>query len=216
MGDLTPIAFDIETSGLGPDAIVTVVGFAHEPGVSVVLNTDGRTAETDRLTEHLIDRITTPITLEVCTDERALLARMADIADRIDSDQHYLCAYNGETWNGGFDLPFLRSRCIAHDRSWPFAGFPYVDILAVIDRFETDDRTDLDSVYEALVGAPTCDPFDASAEAVTAFEHGDWLPLLFHNIADVRRTRELSLLAEQYVPVSDFGMKNLDPPSPQG
>lgn len=215
MGDLTPIAFDIETSGLGSDAVVTVAGFAHEPGVSVVLNTGGRTAHADRLSERLTDRVTTPVSLEVCSDEQALLASVADIADRIDADRNYLCAYNGETWNGGFDLPFLRSRCLAHERPWPFAGFPYVDILSVIDRFDTDDVSDLDSVYETLVGASTCDPFDASGEAVTAFENGDWLPLLLHNIADIRRTRELSLAAEQYVPVSDFGMKNLEPPSPR-
>jgi uncharacterized protein YprB with RNaseH-like and TPR domain len=215
MGDLTPIAFDIETSGLGPDAIVTVAGFAHEPGVSVILNTDGRTAYADKLTERLTDRLTTPVSLEVCSDEQALLTSLADITDRIDSDRNYLCAYNGETWNGGFDLPFLRSRCLTHECLWPFTGFPYVDILSVIDRFDTNDVSDLDSVYETLVGASACDPFDASDEAVTAFETEDWLPLLLHNIADIQRTRELSLAAEQYVPVSDFGMKNLEPPSPQ-
>lgn len=214
MGDLTPVAFDIETSGLGTDAIVTVAGFAHPPGVSIVLNTDGWEADRTGLSEALRERVSTTVSLVVCTGEQALLEEVADIADRLDEERHYLCAYNGERWNGGFDMPFVRSRCVAYGRAWPFAGLAYVDVLDVVDRFETDDVTDLEGVYDVLVGEPTCDPFDGSGEAVAAFEAGDWLPLLLHNIADIRRTRELVLLAERYVPTSDFGMKNLDPPSP--
>ena len=213
MGDLTPVAFDIETSGLGTDAVVTVAGFAHEPGVSVVLNTDGRDADRARLTEALEQRVSTPVSLTVCAGEQELLDAVADIADQLDQDRHYLCAYNGETWKGGFDLPFVRSRCVAYGRSWPFAGLAYADILDVVDRFKTGDVRDLEGVYDVLVGESTCDPFDGSGEAVAAFEAGDWVPLLLHNIADIRRTRELALLAERYVPTSDFDMKNLDPPT---
>jgi hypothetical protein len=213
MGDLTPVAFDIETSGLGTDAVVTVAGFAHEPGVSVVLNTDGRDADQTRLTETLEQHISTPVSLTVCDDEPGLLDAVAAIADQLDEDGQYLCAYNGETWNGGFDLPFVRSRCVAYGRSWPFAGLAYVDILDVVDRFETDDLSGLEGVYDVLVGESTCDPFNESGEAVAAFEAGNWVPLLLHNIADIRRTRELALLAERYVPTSDFSMKNLDPPT---
>lgn len=214
MGDLTPVAFDIETSGLGTDAVVTVAGFAHDPGVSVVLNTAGRTADCEGLTGTLEARLPVPVSLTVCSDERALLDAVTRLADRLDEDGHYLCAYNGETWSGGFDLPFVRSRCVAYGCAWPFAGLAYVDVLEVVDRFETDDVADLAGVYDTLVGAQTCDPFDGSGEAVAAFEAGDWCSLLLHNVADIRRTRELARLAERYVPASDFGMKNLDPPSP--
>lgn len=213
MGDLRPVAFDIETSGLGADAIVTVAGFAHDPGISVVLNTGGMDADEPHLTEALETRLPVPVSLTVCPDERELLGRVTGLADRLDKDSHYLCAYNGETWRGGFDLPFLRSRCVASGCAWPFAGLAYVDVLEVVDRFETDDVSDLEGVYNLLIGEPTCDPFDDSGEAVTAFEAGDWLPLLLHNAADVRRTRALARLAERYVPTSDFGMKNLDPPA---
>lgn len=213
MGDLRPVAFDIETSGLGADAVVTVAGFAHDPGISLVLNTDGRDADCDHLADALETRLSETVSLTGCPDEQTLLEVVTDIADRLDEDSHYLCAYNGETWRGGFDLPFLRSRCVASGCAWPFAGLAYVDVLEVVDRFETDGKTDLDGVYDALVGEPTCDPFDDSGEAVTAFEAGDWLPLLLHNAADVRRTRALARLAERYVPTSDFGMKNLDPPA---
>lgn len=45
-----------------------------------------------------------------------------------------------------------------------------------------------------------------------AFEAAEWLPLLEHNFADIKRTRDLSLLAGRFVAKSDFGMKNLQPP----
>ena len=38
MADLTPVAFDIETSGLD-DAVITVAGLAHELGEFLILNT---------------------------------------------------------------------------------------------------------------------------------------------------------------------------------
>jgi hypothetical protein len=68
-------------------------------------------------------------------------------------------------------------------------------------------------VYETLIGESTCDPFEESSTAVTAFENEDWLPLLKHNLADIQRTRELATLAERFVPKSDFKMKNLAPPA---
>jgi hypothetical protein len=71
---------------------------------------------------------------------------------------------------------------------------------------------DLVGVYDALIGEETCDPFEDSAAAVDAFESGDWLPLLEHNLADIQRTRELADLAVRFVARSDFKMKNLAPP----
>ena len=44
MSQLDPIAFDIETSGFDPDAVITVAGFAHSLGESLILNVDGRDA----------------------------------------------------------------------------------------------------------------------------------------------------------------------------
>jgi uncharacterized protein YprB with RNaseH-like and TPR domain len=127
-------------------------------------------------------------------------------------DRHYLTAYHGETWNGGFDLPFVRTACIAHDIEWPFPNLPYADMLDVVDRFDTNDKNDLVGVYDELVGNETCDPFDDSGSAVDAFENGDWEPLLRHNLADIQRTRELAALAGQYVPQSDFRMKKQSEP----
>jgi hypothetical protein len=95
---------------------------------------------------------------------------------------------------------------------WPFGDVAYADMMQIVDRFGTIAANDLVGVYDILVGEETCDPFEDSVEAVDAFEAGDWLPLLKHNLADIQRTRELADLAGRFIPKSDFSMKNLAPP----
>jgi len=211
---LDPIAFDIETSGLDEDAVITVAGFAHDLGESIILNVDGRDApEHQTLTSALDEHSAGAVSLEIVDDEAALLEAMAEIAtSQIDGDRHYLTAYNGETWQGGFDLPFCRTRFLDHDMDWPFGDLAYADMMDMVDRFDTQDQRDLVGVYDHLLGNETCDPFEDSEEAVEAFEAAEWLPLLEHNLADIQRTRELALLAGRFVPKSDFSMKNLQPP----
>ncbi len=211
---LDPIAFDIETSGLDEDAVITVAGFAHDLGESIILNVDGRDApDHQTLTTSLDDHSAGAVSLEIVDDEAALLESISEIAtSQINGDRHYLTAYNGETWNGGFDLPFCRTRFLNHDMNWPFGDLAYADMMEMVDRFDTQDQRDLVGVYDHLIGNETCDPFEDSGEAVETFETGDWLPLLEHNLADIKRTRELALLVGRFVPKSDFSMKNLQPP----
>jgi len=80
------------------------------------------------------------------------------------------------------------------------------------NRFNTTEDT-LTGVYEELIGngLNELDPFSDSAEAVDAWNQGDFEPLVVHNIADIRRTRALMHLAERYCSKSDFSMKSLDP-----
>lgn len=213
MSGLTPVAFDIETSGLDSDAVVTVAGFRHELGHWLFLNTAGRDADTDRLVRALDADVDAAVSLEVIHDEGTLLESLeAFVDERLDGDSHYLTAYNGETWNGGFDLLFVRSTCLRNDVVWPFDDIAYADMMEVIERFDTGDTRDLVGVYDLLVGDDSCDPFEDSGSAVDAFEAGDWLPLLRHNLADSNRTRELAELAGRFVPKSDFKMKNIAPP----
>jgi len=213
MGDLAPIAFDIETSGLEPGAVITVAGLAFELGEVVLLNTRGRPADEDALETRLATHSVGKVDLRVCEDEYALLTALAEVAtEQINTDAHYLTAYHGETWNGGFDLPFLRTSCVARSVPWPFPNIAYADVIDVVDRFNTNDKNDLVGVYEELIGNDSCDPFDDSESAVAAFENGQWRSLLLHNLADIQRTRELAVLAGAYVPRSDFQMKNLCPP----
>ncbi len=213
MDSLDPVAFDIETTGFDADAVVTVAGFAHDLGYFLVLNTDGRSADEASLTATLDEFVSRPVHLDTRPDERGLLRGVYEFAeDRLDGDRHYLTAFNGETWNGGFDLPFLRSACLRTDVRWPFGDLAYADMREAIDRFDTDGQSDLVGVYEALIGEDHFDPFDDSAAAVDAFERGDWRPLLQHNLADIDRTLALARLAGRFVAKKDFNMKNLEPP----
>jgi hypothetical protein len=210
---LNPIAFDIETSGLNEEAVITVAGFAHSVGVSLILNVDDQDADHTALTNKLEYHPKRDVSLYITDDEKELIEAISEISTgQIDGDRHYLTAYNGETWNGGFDLPFCRTRFLNHGMEWPFQDLAYADMMGTIERFETHDQRDLVSVYDQLISNPTCDPFEGNEEAVDAFEAAEWLPLLKHNLADIQRTRELALLAGRFVPRSDFGMKNLQPP----
>ena len=214
MGDLDPIAFDIETSGLDDDAVITVAGFATSFGEILILNTGGEGADTEALEATIAQHSRENFDLIVTDSEAELLEAVDDIAtNRIDADRQYLTAYNGETWNGGFDLPFVRTACVSHNVAWPFPDMAYADVFEFVDRFDTNDQSDLVGVYDQLIGKPNCDPFDDSGSAVAAFENGEWEPLLLHNLADIQRTLDLARLGERYVPRSDFQMKNLSPPS---
>lgn len=214
MSDLDPVAFDIETSGLDGDAVLTVAGFAHDLGESLVLNVAGSTdVNRKKLVTTLDEDSAGTVQLDIVDDEQALLEYVASFAtNQLDGDRHYLTAFNGETWNGGFDLPFCRTRFLRHGMDWPFGDLAYADMMQIVDRFETGGQRDLVGVYDTLMDKETCDPFEDSADAVTAFETGDWLSLLQHNLADIQRTRELAQLAGRFVARSDFKMKNLAPP----
>lgn len=111
MSNLDPVAFDIETSGFDDDAVITVAGFAHNLGESLICNLDGRTADRKALVTTLDEHSDRTVQLELVDDEQALLEAVATFAThQLDGDRHYLTAFNGETWSGGFDLPFCRTR----------------------------------------------------------------------------------------------------------
>jgi len=213
MTDLKTVAFDIETTGFATTDRLTVVGFDAAISSRVFLNT-GDGPSPSNLEQHLNVKLKTPVTVSVHDSESALLEAMTAFVDATLADQEFkLVAYNGDTWNGGFDLPFLRTRLTTHNLGWPFAELPYVEVLDVFEsRFNTTEDT-LDGVYEELIGAglSDVDPFTDSAEAVTAWESGAFEQLILHNVADIRRTRALMELAERYCSKSDFSMKSLDP-----
>lgn len=213
---LRPVAFDLETTGFEPTDAVTVAGLATDVGTWQVLNTDGEDVDAAALEATVASGVDRPVTIATAPNEAALIATLRDFArDRLDGDRQYLCAFNGETWRTGFDLPFLRTACVRTNEDWPFPPMPYADVRSMVDRFNTGETGDLVGVHEQLVGGDHADPFDDSAMAVEAFAAGDWVPLLKHNLADVRRTYELAVLAGRYVPKSDFRMKNLEPPGVQ-
>ncbi|MUV85278.1 hypothetical protein GJ631_01425 [Natronomonas sp. CBA1123] len=213
MTELSTVAFDIETTGFETRDQLTVVGFDSAVASRVFLNTDG-TTPSPTLTDQLNEKLQTAVQLTYHDSERALLTELTTfITSTLTQRNAKLVAYNGERWNGGFDLPFLRTRLCTHGLEWPFGTLPYVDVMDVFEkRFNTSENT-LDGVYRELIGAGMndLDPFSDSSEAVTAWEEGAFEPLITHNIADIRRTRALMDLAERYCSKSDFSMKSLDP-----
>jgi uncharacterized protein YprB with RNaseH-like and TPR domain len=217
---LDTIAFDIETTGFATTDQLTVAGFDAAIGSRVFLNTDGGACPPGSGVERRVnEELPTPVTLSVHDDEVALLeAIIAFVETTIAHRDVKLVAYNGERWNGGFDLPFLRTRLSHHDLDWPCAGLPYIDVMEVVSaRFNTTENS-LTGAYEELVAAGhgTVDPFADSADAVEAWRAGDYRAVVLHNVADVRRTRALMHVAERYCSKSDFSMKSLDPVVDQG
>lgn len=213
MTDLTTVAFDIETTGFAVDDWLTVVGFDSDIGSRVFLNTDGNSCLSN-LEDRLNEEVKSPVVLCVHDTEQELLEAVTTFVESEFAQREVkLVAYNGERWNGGFDLPFLRTRLSYHGVDWPFANLPYIDVMDAFEkRFNTTEDT-LTSVYDELIGngLGTLDPFTDSAEAVDTWGQGSFKPLLLHNVADIRRTRALMKLAERYCSKSHFSMKSLDP-----
>lgn len=212
MSTLSPVAFDIESSGLDDNAVITVAGFRDQQGDWLILNTEGRSADGEAIIDAVQPSVDCPVVVRAVETERALLETLTEYIDQRLGSGSYLTAYNGETWNDGFDLPFVRSACLRNDVAWPFDDVPYADMMEALQRFDTGDVRDLAGVYDRLIDDEHCDPFVESGAAVSAWTAGEWVPLLKHNLADIERTRELAVLAGQYVPKSDFSMKNLTPP----
>lgn len=138
---LEPIAFDLETEGLTMDKEVTVAGLRFPLGAVVLLNTNGRSVPGELETRVLEKSGLDEIQIQVCDSERDLLERLREEADeRIRGKNRMLVAYNGETWRGGFDLSFLRTRCGFNDVCWPFDDIPYSDLMPSSETYQHHRR----------------------------------------------------------------------------
>ena len=61
-------------------------------------------------------------------DARELLEESRQVVfERLNRDYDWLVAYNAESWKGGFDLPFVRTRCIRQGVDWVFDGVLFAD-----------------------------------------------------------------------------------------
>ncbi|QKY22265.1 hypothetical protein B4589_017875 (plasmid) [Halolamina sp. CBA1230] len=235
---LEQVAFDIETTGFAVDDAVTVVGFAVPAGLRVFVQTSDRSASDIESAVAAVTPAETLVNVSTHMSEQDLLTAVAAfVADRLAGDDVLLVAYNGERWNGGFDVPFLRTRYAQQGQEWPFVDVPYADLMPIVaDRFNTtvrsgggdgDDggdggdgdaaatreRNDLGHAYAVLCDGAyeNVDPFESSAAAVTAFEDGRFAELAQHNVADVLRTQAIGRVTEQYCAKSEFNVKSLTP-----
>lgn len=127
------VAFDIETTGFTVEDEVTVAGFALEMGARVFYQTGGRPAEP--IEQAVREKATHNVQVSAHESEAQVLDAMAAFAaGRLAEQEILLVAYNGETWRGGFDLPFLRTRHATHGVAWPFAAVPYADLLPIVTK----------------------------------------------------------------------------------
>lgn len=51
-----------------------------------------------------------------------------ELFDWFDKEYNRLVAYNADSWKGGFDLPFVRTRCIQRGVEWMFDGVTFADL----------------------------------------------------------------------------------------
>ena len=217
------VAVDIETTGFDVSDTVTVVGFALPLGCRVFVHrTDVTTSEASdaqSLSSAVGERVDHHVQVSEHSTESALLEAVGEfVATRLADDDVLLVAYNADTWQGGFDLPFLRTRLARADLEWPFTSVPYADLLPLIrKRFNTtvagESDASLPAAYAALCeGAVNAvDPFEDSAEAVTAFEDNEYADLVVHNVADILRTAALGRVTRRYCAKSEYQMKSLTP-----
>lgn len=240
--DRRHVAWDLETTGFGWDDEITVSGFWFPGGVAeLIVNTDDGVLGCEDVEAQLEERSGgVSVTVTIVGDESALLGRMQEILfERFDKQYNRLVAFNAETWKSGFDLPFLRTRCVMHDVRWLFDGVQFADLWEPVKkRLNTthnahDSSTDINSLtgsHELLFNQPhpatlqseqetepnhiwysntKYDPFEDSSSAVNCYNRGDYLPILQHNLADVHRTWELGELVRAFVSSKDITSKKL-------
>lgn len=237
--DRKHVAWDIETTGFGWDDEISVSGFWFPAGhATLLLNGTPDTTDASRF-EQCLEKISGggSVDVRVSSSEAELLAEMQTVVfERFDAEYNRLVAFNADSWQGGFDLPFLRTRCFAHDLPWMFDGLQFADLWEPIKKrlnttitgcgtsteansltgshkllFNNSNSTDFSDSpdeYQPYRVTPY-DPFKDSGSAVYCYQKGEHLPVLKHNLADIHRTWELGELVRQYVPSKDITTKKL-------
>jgi len=236
--DRKNVAWDIETTGFNWNDEITVSGFWFPAGhATLLLNADANTTDSEDYENQLeAIRDGLSVRVHVCENEPDFLDTMHNVVfEQFDIEYNRLIAFNADSWQGGFDLPFLRTRCLAHGHSWVFDDIQFADLWEPIKkRINTtttayDSNTDINSLTGShklifnqhttavLDSAPNYppyrdhpyDPFTDSGSAVYSYQHGEYLPILKHNIADVHRTWELGEIVREFVPSKDITTKKL-------
>lgn len=231
------VAWDIETTGFGWSAEITVTGFWYPGDHATLIVNSGEPVDASTFETSLADESRASIRVQVADDEPALLQAMAEeVFKRFDYDYNRLVAYNADSWKGGFDLPFVRTRCIQQGVKWMFDGVEFADLWEPVKKRLNTTNTAYGSSSDVntLTGAHDIlfdedgqlpvlenvdshawyrdspyDPFEDSGSAVAHYRRGELLPVCFHNLADVHRTWELGELIRQYVPSYDITEKKL-------
>lgn len=216
------VAWDIETTGFGEDDVITTSGFLYPDNhATIILNTDGVDVEGDTLARRLSEKSGVDVSVQSVPNERDLLDQMGKhVFSTFDRDYNRLIAYNAESWKGGFDLPFIRRRCLHHDQTWMFKNVRFTDLWDIADKRvnttrvdnsgEVSDVNDLVGTHKILCNpAEDIDPFDDSERAVECFKRHEFEPLVTHNLSDIVKTWELGESLREVVSPRDWSEKPL-------
>jgi len=237
--DRSHVAWDIETTGFGWSEEITISGFWFPDGhATLIVNAGPHSISEQSITEQLTEASRSSISLRVADDEKDLLHEMGQVVfEQFDRNYNRLVAYNAESWKGGFDLPFVRTRCIRQGVGWMFDGVVFADLWEPVKkRLNTtttaygasDDANSLTGAYDLLFDRSDnlstlledveahawyyespYDPFESSGSAAAHYHEGNLQPVLEHNLADVHRTWELGELIRSFVSSKDIAEKKL-------
>lgn len=254
---MNPIAFDIETLGFCADNPITVIGMYNGTDMVISINTEG-----DDIDDRNIDGVDELIVNKTETELLESIPRMLNMFEI----PHTLCAWYGETWKGGFDIPKVRTACVKNGVSWPLENENYLELIEVYrKRFNTtvpeasfgrskdpwvsfaefigldvdgmkmsevkdaissadyttddlhqwadengndvptSDVSELDVVYETLVGPQPYDPLEGdSSLCVEKWQNGEFDEVILHNVADLKMTHEMAEIATTYAKPHDL------------
>jgi len=233
------VAWDIETTGFGWSAEITVAGFWYPGGhATLVVNAGPHAADANAIEASLVDASRASVRVCVADDEAGLLREIGqEVFERFDRDYDRLVAYNADSWKGGFDLPFVRTRCIRQRTDWMLDGVVFADLWEPVKKRlntthtaygSSSDVNTLTGAHEILFDQngrladlldevdehewyreSPYDPFEDSGSAAAHYREGDLLSVCLHNLADVHRTWELGELVRRFVPPKDITEKKL-------
>lgn len=239
--DRSHIAWDIDTTGFAWDDEITVSGFWFPRNhATLILNTNSDTIDLNAPEDHL-QTVSggVPVTVKVTNTETGLLEAIRQLIFEVfDREYNRLIAFNAEVWKGGFDLPFIRTRCFENSVEWVFDGVQFADLWDVLKKRINTTHTAFDgsTSINSLTGAHAIlfgqaeipdsvastteadyswyqqyeyDPFADSGSAAAHYREGKYISVLQHNLADIHRTWELGELIRTYVSSKDFTAKKL-------
>lgn len=205
------VAFDIETSGLETEQTVTVAGLlTPERHAVIVLNTEARTVDADGIERLAGAESGHTIEVRIVEDEGNLFDELGHaIFEYFDKEYDCLVTFNGDNWRGGFDIPYLRTKCGHHNADWPFDGVTHTDLCPIVEGDfhtltalggeEAEEKNDLVGAHRLLCHPEhEFDPFEDSAEAVSCHNNGEFEKLVLHNLSDLHRTLDLGDHARRY------------------
>jgi hypothetical protein len=233
--ELNFVPFDIETTGFNDEDVITAFTLLYNNTYNVFLNTDGRSVE-ESLEAALDGYMPTDVALHVHEDDGALLESVTEfIREGIDSDNTVFIAYNGEMWNGGFDLRTIRTCCLVNNVSFPFSGYGYSDLMPIFgkhDRFNITHKTPEPDLGDIFTRTPLNNFADyLSVSYTTTMNKGEVVDAIEENGYDESEVQEYCEMHYHYMPtqnptglvqvynriahLADWNTLNIDPFGPE-